>query len=299
MRLYENHGSPDQPDQRSVVYALAFSPDGSMLVSGARDGTVTVCDSFGRSQPLFEPGPKPAAIHALVVHPDETIIVAHERGWDQYRWVAGGWQLFGASSTTPTTSLAVLDSHTLAIGAGERVHSTLGAFELFDLNTSRRLEPWFQEPYGVRTVAVCPAKMHVAWSTGHKELKVWDVRRQTPLRLSLSHTSPAIALAPDGSAVAAAQDWAVRVFDLVKKQDRAILKGHKGIISAVAFSPDGSMIATGSWDKTVRLWDAATGREVATYQWPIGKVFSLAYAPDGLRLAAGGDLGGVVVWDAE
>jgi hypothetical protein len=170
---------------------------------------------------------------------------------------------------------------------------------LFDLKAGRRMEPFFREPNGVRAVATCPAKMLAAWSTGYKELKVWDVRRQTPLRFAATHTSPAIALAPDGSALAAAQDWAVRLFDLNKKQERALLKGHKGIVSAVAFSPNGSTLATGSWDGTVRLWDAASGREVAAFQWPIGKVFSLAYAPDGLRLAACGDLGAVVVWDAE
>jgi WD40 repeat protein len=71
------------------------------------------------------------------------------------------------------------------------------------------------------------------------------------------------------------------------------------MVSAVAYSPDGSTIATGSWDMTVKLWDAATGKERTTFRWPIGRVYCLAYAPDGLRLAAGGDEGKTVVWDLE
>jgi WD40 repeat protein len=139
----------------------------------------------------------------------------------------------------------------------------------------------------------------LAWATGSSEVKVWDVRRQTPLRFSTKYKSRSLALSPDGSALVAAQDWAVQVLDLNTKQERATLKGHKGMVSAVAVSPDNSTIATGGWDSSVRLWDAWGGRELAMYQWPIGRVFSLAYAPDGLRLAAGGDRGAVVVWDVD
>ena len=67
----------------------------------------------------------------------------------------------------------------------------------------------------------------------------------------------------------------------------------------MAFSPDGSTVATGSWDQSLRLWDAASGAERACFKWPAGKVYSLAYAPDGLRLAAGTDQGKVVVWDVD
>lgn len=295
MLLYEDHSSGDRP---SIVCALAFSPDGSRLASGSRDGTALIRDSNGIASRILDPGPKPSTIHALAFLPDGAVIVAHERGWDRYR-EAEGWHLDGPSSLVSTTALAVLSADLIAVGTGERHEPTYGTFEIYDLKAHRRMEPIVRETHGVRAAAACPPKMFVAWATGHKEIKVWDVRRQTPLRFPSSHTCPAIALAPDGAALAAAQDWTIRLIDLGLKQDRAVLKGHKGIVSAVAFSPDGSTVASGSWDRTVRLWDAASGRELAVFQWPIGKVCSLNYAPDGLRLAAGGDRGAVVVWDVE
>ena len=289
MLLHEDHGS--------LVKALAFSPDGSRLASGARDGAALIRDSTGAVWPLVEPGPKPAAIHSLAFLPTGPIAVGHDFGWDLYREAGGGWQLFGTPVFAATTALAALSAGIIALGTGDRHKPTSGTFELYDTRADRRLEPFFREPNGVRAVAACPEKMLVAWATGHKELKVWDLRKQTPSRFPASRTSAALALAPDGSALAATQDWAIRLIDLGLNQERAVLKGHKGIVCAVAFSPDGATVATGSWDQTVRLWDAASGRERAVFQWPIGKVFSLAYAPDGLRLAAGGERGSVVVWD--
>jgi hypothetical protein len=296
MLLFEDHAFGDH---RSVVYALAFSPDGATLASGSREGVVVLHESGGGSRRLFDPGPEPAAVHALAYLPDGTLAVGHERGWDLYRLAADGWQLFGPASAEPTTALTVLDTNTLVVGTGERLKATPGRFELWDLKTGRRADPVFREPNGVRAVAACPGKRLVAWATGHKKLHLWDIRRQTPPAIPITHNSPALSFSPDGSTLAAAVDWTVRLYDMDRRHERAVLKGHKGMVSTVAYSPDGATVATGSWDETVRLWDAATGRERAAFKWPVGKVYSLAYAADGLRLAAGGDLGTVVVWDLD
>ena len=65
------------------------------------------------------------------------------------------------------------------------------------------------------------------------------------------------------------------------------LKGHKGVITSLAFHPDGRTLASGSWDKTIRIWDVETSTEVMSFRSMVGKIYSLAYSPDGLQLAAG------------
>lgn len=57
------------------------------------------------------------------------------------------------------------------------------------------------------------------------------------------------------------------------------LQGHASQVYAVAFSPDGAILASGSEDHTVKLWDVRTGREVKTLLGHTGGVQSVAFAP--------------------
>src|SRR5262249_38218055 len=67
-----------------------------------------------------------------------------------------------------------------------------------------------------------------------------------------------LALSPDGALLAQADGTGVRVWDLEVNKELGRLAGHQGAVTALAFSPDGRRLATGSSDTTVLVWDVAT-----------------------------------------
>jgi len=69
--------------------------------------------------------------------------------------------------------------------------------------------------------------------------------------------------------------------------------GHSATVDTLAWSPDGTRIASGGLDKTVQVWDALTGNHVVT-QNDLGLVYMLAWSPDGKSIANGEAL---QVWD--
>jgi WD40 repeat protein len=77
------------------------------------------------------------------------------------------------------------------------------------------------------------------------------------------------------------------------------LVGHRSNVLAVAFSPDGNKVASGSKDKTIKLWNVSTGKPLQTLSAHRDKVQSVAFSPDGAILASGSEDNTIKLWDIE
>lgn len=107
----------------------------------------------------------------------------------------------------------------------------------------------------------------------------------------------ALAISPDGSALAAARGERVHLVDPATLKERRRLEGHAGFVRAIAFQGDGRFVVTASEDGTARRWDAATGKELTRITATMGAWFTtLATRADG-SVALGTNKGSVTLWD--
>jgi WD40 repeat protein/uncharacterized caspase-like protein len=101
--------------------------------------------------------------------------------------------------------------------------------------------------------------------------------------------------------VSGSQDKTLILWDVQSGKELITFRGHRDQVNGVAFSPDGSMLASAGGSKyinfgEVKLWNAVTGDEIRSLRLK-RQGWSVAFSPDGEQFAAGMSTGKIIVWD--
>lgn len=108
----------------------------------------------------------------------------------------------------------------------------------------------------------------------------------------------ALQFAPDDGPLAVGVGGVIQLRDPASLEPLTELSGHTGDISALAFAPDGRLLASGAQDENdIRIWDMEAAREVRRLSGHTGWIRSLTFSPDGQLLASGSTDRTIIIWE--
>jgi eukaryotic-like serine/threonine-protein kinase len=292
------------------IYGLAFRPDGRRLASASLDGTIKVWE-VTQKESLTIPGFPSGATGVAFLPGGSKLVAASLGGIVRVCDVSDGRVVETiAWPERPIWDVACNpDGRLLALSAGDwQQPDSPGEVRVWDRETGKDRYTLRGHSGLVWRVAFSRDGTRIGSVGGAFNrpggVKIWDVVAGHELRDIPAGESDVTGLAfsPDGLRVASGggvRGTSVKVWDVASGRLLMSLDGHRERVLAVAFSsPDGTRLASASYDGTVRVWDATTGRPTFPPLGHKSAVLCVAFSPDGQRIASGSEDLTIKLWDA-
>ena len=295
--VLHNRELKDLQGHTAPVISVAFSGDGTRIVTASADRTARVWDAAsGRNLAILQGHTN--FVSSAAFSPDGTRIVTASLDNTARVWDAASGR-----------NLAILQGHTDFVSAAAfspdgTLIVTVSDDEtarVWDAASGRNLAVLRGHRGWVNSAVFSPDDSRIVTASADYTARVWDAASGRNLAILQGHTNSLswAAFSPDGTRiVTASSDNTTRVWDAASGRSLAVLQGHSGPVKWASFSPDGRRIVTASLDNTARVWDAASGRNLAILQGHANSVRSAVFSPDGTRIVTASLDNTARVWDA-
>lgn len=260
---------------KAKVTRLAFSPDGKTLISGSRDGTLRGWDTLSGSQ-RFSRSAFMGPIRGLVfAEKGSTLASVNNLGLSTFGTVQHRLWDIGTGSQLSMHELNAIEAKAISPDGTVLVaKESRGGFTLWDMRQHRSLSALAAvHPKDDLNVKFGFSSDSKTFASGDKDgsVRLWDIPHRSQSAIKRFFT-PSPEVQP--------------LFTGFSHKGRFSHKGHSGYVSALAFSPDSKILASGGWDGRIRLWRADTGDALQTLTRQKHQVGTLVFSPDNKRLAS-------------
>jgi eukaryotic-like serine/threonine-protein kinase len=246
--------------------SVAFSSDGRTLAAGNFDGNLSTL-VLGDKWKIQTSENQGSPINTLAFLPGGKTVAAGD--WDGWVRFHGPDSLANGRPLKYSGKIWSLDvspdGSTLAVG-GEG-----NTIQVYDVPTRRLKATLEGHPQAVQAIDFSPDGKLLA-SAGGYTVKIWDTATWKSSGEPINHHPEVVCVrfSPDGKLLAIADGeselphykllpTAIILWDVATRDEVRWLRGHTNTIWALAFSPDGKTLASGSADQTVKFWDTASG----------------------------------------
>ncbi|HKO61762.1 MAG TPA: caspase family protein, partial [Pyrinomonadaceae bacterium] len=286
------------------VDSLTFNPDSKTIATGNSDNTIRVWDARSGAQLNVLKG-YTDRIASLALSANGKVLASGSIGTIGREDSIRLWDPVTGQLLRPLTAGYV--THSIEVSSdGTRLVASGGG--------SSRMTMWNVGQGQLKTIkfpqsgpkGFLPAQVtisqdgrFIAAGGRNGSVKLLEAETEREIFTEAGHTNDvrAITFSPKGDVFAtsgSARDKTIKIWSTKGALLKA-LKAHAGAITALAFSPDGKKLASGSQDKAILIWDVATGEIVDSFSSG-GWVNALSFSRDGSKLASGGDDGLVQLW---
>ena len=279
-----------------AVYTVAFTADGSRVITGGVDGRGRIWDTATGDEVHVLEGH--TSLVSSVAVGDQTVITGSADGsirtWDLDTGAEG---LAIDAHRSAITSVAITPNDTRALTGSQD-----GTGKLWNLDTRAELALFSGHNGPVTSVAIHPDGRAVITASLDTTARLWDMETGEEIRAFQGQGRPinAVAISADGTRLVTGSDGsAATLWDLASGAKIAEYRGTNGSMNSVAFSPDGRSMLAGEWGDTATLWDIGSGEMARTYVGHAGSVLTVAISPDGSRAATGSWDGSARLWDLQ